>query len=120
MVSLVGQDPIDATAIAHSILKTCGDYILVDRVLSESENTIIAEWQTPTKSHYFRTDDDGQPLLLPGTITTEHLVQAGELLIYRIRGGRHEGDGSLFLLESEVQGSEEWSNPEMSSHPLLP
>jgi len=93
MVSLVGQDPIDATAIAHSILKTCGDYILVDRVLSESENTIVAEWQTPTKSHYFRTDDDGQPLLLPGTITTEHLVQSGELLIYRIRGGRHEGDG---------------------------
>ena len=46
-----------------------------------------------SKPSYYRTDDEGNSLLLPGTITTEHLVQAGELLIYRIRGGRHEGDG---------------------------
>jgi 3-hydroxyacyl-[acyl-carrier-protein] dehydratase len=93
MVSLVRQNKADSGIVVHSILKTCGDYILVDRVLSESEDSIIAEWHTPKKAYFYRTDDAGISLLLPGTITTEHLVQAGELLIYRIRGGRHDGDG---------------------------
>ena len=93
MVSLVRQDTTESSALTKSILKTCGDYILVDRVLSETDNSINAVWETPTNASYYRTDDEGNALLLPGTITTEHLVQAGELLIYRIRGGRHEGDG---------------------------
>ena len=72
-VSVVRQNKSDSIALTKSILQTCGEYILVDRVLSESEGSIIAEWHTPTKAHYYRTDDAGIPLLLPGTITTEHL-----------------------------------------------
>jgi 3-hydroxyacyl-[acyl-carrier-protein] dehydratase len=93
MVSIVRENKPDSIALTKSILKTCGEFILVDRVISESEDSVIAEWHTPTTAYFYRTDDAGIPLLLPGTLMTEHLVQAGELLIYRIRGGRHDGDG---------------------------
>ena len=117
MVSLVRQDTTESSALTRSILKTCGEYILVDRVLSETENSIDAVWKTPTNASYYRTDDEGNALLLPGTITTEHLVQSGELLIYRIRGGRHEGDGVRCLRGFEALVIGRWLNLEMSSHP---
>ena len=77
MVSLVRQDTTESSALTKSILKTCGDYILVDRVLSETDNSINAVWKTPTNASYY--DDDEECLVASGTLTTEHLVQAGEL-----------------------------------------
>ena len=83
----------DALEIVKQILPTCGEYLLVDRVLEEGPNTLSAQWSVPEDGPWFRTDGAGQKLLLPGTVTTEHLIQAGEILIYRERGGRPEDDG---------------------------
>ena len=93
MDTFIRDNAEEALAIVKQILPTCGEYLLVDRVLEEGPNVLSAEWKVPEDGPWFRTDGAGQKLLLPGTVTTEHLIQAGEILIYRERGGRLEDDG---------------------------
>ena len=93
MDTFVRNNADDALSVVKEVLPTCGDYLLVDRVLEEGENVLSAQWTVPNDGLWFRTDGAGNKLLLPGTVTTEHLIQAGEILIYRERGGRPADDG---------------------------
>ena len=67
-------------------LRTCGAYRLVDRVEREGEGWLDVAWTVPHQASFHRTDGAERLLLLPGTVTLEHLVQAGEALIWRLRG----------------------------------
>ena len=93
MRSFLHENEKEAHRLVKEVLSTCGDYLLVDRIVDESDNSIRAVWTVPVDGAWFRTDGAGKNLLLPGTVTTEHLVQAGEVLIFRARGGRPESDG---------------------------
>ena len=93
MQSFLHENETEAHRLVREVLSTCGEYLLVDRLVDESENSIRAVWTVPSDGVWFRTDGKDKNLLLPGTVTTEHLVQAGEILIYRVRGGRPASDG---------------------------
>ena len=63
----------------------------VDRVLAQGDGWIEAEWRVPSEGDLFRGDERAR--ILPGTTTTEHVVQAGELLIWALRGETKAEEG---------------------------
>lgn len=67
-------------------LATCGDYRLVDEVISESEDALTTRSKLAPDAAFHRTDGAGRALLVPGSVLLEHAVQSGEALIHRDRG----------------------------------
>lgn len=58
----------------------------MDAVVEEGPHHLVVTWQVPVQASFHRTDGSDRMLLLPGTMALEHLVQAGEALIFRGRG----------------------------------
>lgn len=82
----------EARAKVRAALPYCEDWWLVDRVVEQSDDRLVTRWTAPD-APYYRRDDDKKPLLLPGTIALEHVVQSGELLVLLKREGRPKEDG---------------------------
>ncbi|MEQ9496529.1 MAG: hypothetical protein RIT81_06715 [Deltaproteobacteria bacterium] len=82
----------EARAKVEAALPYCRDWWLVDRVVEQGDAQIVTRWTAP-EAPYYRRGDDGAPLLLPGAIALEHLVQSGELLVLLERHGRPKEDG---------------------------
>lgn len=92
-LDLVKDGPAASRALVCEILATCGDHQLVDHATAQGEGWLEVTWTPPADGPWYRTDGHGRRLLMPGTVTTELAVQAGELLIYALDGGRRPEDG---------------------------
>lgn len=92
-LALVADNPDSGHARVREILATCGRHLIVDHVTAQGPDWLEAVWTPPADGPWFRTDGGTQPLLMPGTMTTELAVQASELLIYALDGGRRPEDG---------------------------
>ncbi len=93
MLDLMGRGPTDSAARVHKVLATCGRHRLVDYVTGQGGAWLQACWNPPSHGPWYRTDGGRTPLLMPGTMTSELAVQAGELLIWALDGGRRAEDG---------------------------
>ncbi len=92
-LDLVLAEPDASRARVREILATCGEHLLVDHVTQQGADWLEVTWTPAPTGPWYRTDGAGQRLLMPGTMTTELAVQASELLIYAIDGGRRPEDG---------------------------
>lgn len=92
-VDLMGDSPAESRRLIEDTLTTCGAYLLPERVSAQGPDWLEVTWTPATDAPWWRTDGHGTALLLPGTVTTELAVQAGELLIFAIEGGRRPADG---------------------------
>lgn len=81
---LVLDDPTQARALIKQAILQPESTLYLDRVLSEGDLWLEASWQVPASGDLFRGDERAR--ILPGTTTTEHVVQASELLIWSLRG----------------------------------
>ncbi|MEL7368961.1 MAG: hypothetical protein AAFN74_08635 [Myxococcota bacterium] len=78
------------------LLASCGPHRLIDTLKECGHGWLEATWHPDDKVAY-RYDANAQPLLVPGTVTQEAAVQAGEALIYRHRGTMRPEDGVPLL-----------------------
>jgi len=92
-LDLVADGPEASAERVREILATCGRHQLVEHVCSQGPDWLEARWTPPADGPWYRTDGADRALLLPGTMTCELAVQAAELLIYAIDGGRRPEDG---------------------------
>ncbi|MCA9549476.1 MAG: hypothetical protein KC933_05525 [Myxococcales bacterium] len=93
MIDLMGEGRDDSRARVRRVLATCGAYLLPDHVVAQGEGWLEVAFEPPADAPWYRTDGAGHALLLPGTVTTELAVQAGELLIHTVTGGDRPEDG---------------------------
>lgn len=56
-------------------------FLFIDRVVSEGDDKLTAEWSVPTDLFCFEGHYPGNPIL-PGVLIQEHTFQASALLIY--------------------------------------
>lgn len=91
-ISLTAVDPAEARARLDQALLTCEAWRLVDTVAAQGDDWLEARWRPAPDADWYRGDGAGGGLLLPGTVTLEHVVQCGEALIYAMRG-RPADDG---------------------------
>ena len=68
--------------------------------MGHGEGWLEVSWR-PDGNIPYRHDDDGRPFLVPGTVTQEAAVQAGEALIYRHRGTMAPEDGIPVLARAK-------------------
>ncbi len=92
-LDLTAPNDEEGRAKVRAALPYCEGWWLVDRVLEQGDRRIVTRWTAPD-APYDRRDDAGAPLLLPGSIALEHLVQSGELLVLLDRHGRPAEDGA--------------------------
>lgn len=92
-LDLIGQGPTDSGDRIALILATCGQHRLVEYATGQGDDWLEVCWNPPRNGSWYRTDGGSRPLLMPGTMTTELAVQAGELLIWSLDGGRRPEDG---------------------------
>jgi 3-hydroxymyristoyl/3-hydroxydecanoyl-(acyl carrier protein) dehydratase len=83
-LDLLPADPAEARRLIERAVLQQDPLRLLDRVLAQGQNWIEAEWRVPADGSLCRGDERAR--ILPGTICTEHVVQAGELLIFALRG----------------------------------
>lgn len=83
-LNLLPADSTLARELIERAVLTRDPLRLVDRVRAQGPEWVEVEWGVPADGALCRGDDRAR--ILPGTICTEHVVQAGELLIYALRG----------------------------------
>ena len=83
-----------------TLLQSCGPHRLLDEIISAGDGWLEATW-TPGPKIPYRHDADGRPFLVPGTVTQEAAVQAGEALIYRHRGTMKPDEGIPVLARAK-------------------
>ena len=82
------------------LLQSCGPHRLLDALTDKGHGWLEASW-TPNGDVPYRHAPDGRPLLVPGTVTQEAAVQAGEALIYRHRGTMTPEEGVPVLARAK-------------------
>ncbi len=78
-------------------LPQCRDWLLVDAVTARGPDWLEARWTVPEDFPAVRRTGADPPRLVPGSITLEHVVQAGELLVAQLRGPVRPDDGAHVL-----------------------
>ena len=67
-------------------------FLFLDRVVDETETSLVAEWTVPADAPWFAGHYPGEPVM-PGVLITEHALQAAAVLISLRLGGFDEKDG---------------------------
>lgn len=75
-------------------------FLLVDRLVDETDATLEAEWDVPADADWFRGHYPGEPVL-PGVLLSEHVFQAAACLISARLSGFAAGDGVPVLTKIE-------------------
>ncbi len=84
----------------ETLLQSCGPHRLLDEITGAGDGWLEATWKPGPKVPY-RHDADGRPFLVPGTVTQEAAVQAGEALIYLHRGTMRPEEGIPVLARAK-------------------
>ena len=75
-------------------------FLLLDRIVDETAESLVAEWRVPEDADWFRGHYPDEPIL-PGVLLSEHVFQAAACLIAaRLRGFSPE-DGVSVLTKIE-------------------
>ncbi len=83
-----------------TLLQSCGPHRLLNALTGTGHGWLEASW-TPNGNIPYRHDATGRPFLVPGTVTQEAAVQAGEALIYLHRGTMAPEDGIPVLARAK-------------------
>ncbi len=82
------------------LLQSCGPHRLIESLTNHGHGWLEARW-VPGEKIPYRYDLEGRPLLVPGTVTQEAAVQAGEALIYQHRGTMSPDEGIPVLARAK-------------------
>lgn len=84
-------DPLAARAAIRAAVLQPEPLLLVHRVVAQGSRWLETEFDVPGDGPLLRGDERAR--VLPGTLTCEQAVQAGELLIHALRGPTGPADG---------------------------
>jgi 3-hydroxyacyl-[acyl-carrier-protein] dehydratase len=87
----------DATSMDRAAIEAAiphrDPFLFVDRVVSRSDDELVAEWRVPEDADWFRGHDPGRPVL-PGVLLCEHVLQCAALLVAGVLGALGAGPGA--------------------------
>ena len=76
-------------------------FLFLDTIQEADERSLVATWQVPRDADWVKGHFPGRPIL-PGVLISEHVFQAGAVLISRNLGGFGPQDGVPVLTKIEA------------------